>query len=71
MNGCIRNKVEDNLQKSSYQNQNMQSLDFRLLRLEDIADQLNSNMMMMQRLVSSQSETNDRYSKKPVSYPVS
>jgi len=58
---AISHKVEDTLQKSSYQNQNLQSLDFRLIRVEDIAEQLNSHMAFIQRLASFQSDANDRF----------
>merc|ERR1740128_317250 len=58
---AISHKFEDALQKSNYQNQTMQSLDFRLLRLEDIAEQLNSNLALIQRFMSFQSTANEDY----------
>lgn len=50
-------KIEDSYQKSAQQNDNLQSLDFRLMRLEEVAEQTNASLAVIHRFMSFQRST--------------
>lgn len=50
-------KIEDSYQKSAQQNDGLQSLDFRLMRLEEVAEQTNASLAVIHRFMSFQRTT--------------
>ena len=52
---AMGHKFEDAFQKAGHQNQSLQSLDFRLRRLEDATEQINMSLSVIHRFISSQS----------------
>lgn len=47
-------KIEDSYQKSAQQNDSLQSLDFRLMRLEEVAERTNASLAVIHRFMSFQ-----------------
>ena len=51
---AMGSKIEDSYQKSAQQNEGIQSLDFRLMRLEEVAEQTNASLAVIHRFMSFQ-----------------
>ncbi len=51
---AMGSKIEDSYQKSAQQNEGLQSLDFRLMRLEEVAEQTNASLAVIHRFMSFQ-----------------
>ena len=55
---AMGSKIEDSYQKSAHHTDGLQSLDFRLMRLEEVAEQTNASLAVIHRFMSN--GTSDR-----------
>lgn len=51
---ALGSKIEDAYQKSAHQNDGLQSLDFRLIQLEEVAEQTNASLAVIHRFMAFQ-----------------